>query len=543
MEELEAEVSGIEQKWITILPSTIDLEPEEKHGFTLFITAPKDAEEGDYIILFKLTAEGIEEKTAFMLRVKKFAPVLDKAITKRAVAVDVENKKTNIVVNVQNGPETRYNVLVTENIKKEIANSTDFIEFKDKPDEIIEKDPIVRWKINELAPFETKNFTYTVKQVLPEFTAYVYWATEEVALSPGILQGLRVAPFKPIELTGGRITPAPVVVENIGNRSRNVSVGMGLPESWSLIPLQINYIIIPNETKLFAFNILLPTDVYPGYYIGKVRITADGETMIKEYEFAVLNNLELLVRPLVIVVSIFFILGVVWIRIKIIELNTEISEIKRLTEVHRTKEEIEERMEKTRRGLRDLEALRRDNVIDNYTYNIEKEELEKTFSALNKNLAEEKRFAKEESPERSKNIRKVYSRAGRLQEETEKLEADYSKGNIEKSHYKIRKAMLDSEMKEIKKIAVGNRPVLEKIKELMKSKKALALGMSKLKLAYDEGIIAKGVYESSVRELKERNKSVDKLLRKKVGAIEKTKKEMIGSNVFLKVFSQISGKI
>ena len=98
-------------------------------------------------------------------------------------------------------------------------------------------------------------------------------------------------------------------------------------------------------------------------------------------------------------------------------------------------------------------------------------------------------------------------------------------------------------MKEIKKIAVGNRPVLEKIKELMKSKKALALGMSKLKLAYEESIITKGVYESGVRELKERNKSVDKLLRKKVGAIEKTKKEMIGSNVLLKVFSQISGKV
>src|SRR3989344_749427 len=568
IEEVETSVSGISPKWITILPSSTDISVGERQVFAMFMNIPKDASTGDYLVSVRFKTSNINEMASFMLRVKGIAiaenitavvgnitsaignatlgtvpqlPIEEKAVTaSRAISVDTENQKTEIVLNVKNGPEPQYNVLVTEKIKKEIANSTDLLEFSG-PVEIIEKDPIVRWKINELAPFETKNFTYTVKQVLPDYSALVYWPTEEVALSPSAVEGIRVESLKPIEIVGGRITPVPVIIENIGNKARNISIVMKLPEGWSLIPQTYNYTLAVNETKLFDFNLLLPTDVYPGYYVGKVFIAVDGQTVIKEYEFAVLNNLELLVRPLVIVVSIFFGIGVLWIRIKIIELNTEIDEIKRLTEIHASKEEIEARMEKARRGLRDLEALRRDNVIDNYTYNIEKEELSKTLSSLNKAMERAKKEAREEMPERGKKVKKAYGRLGKLQEEQEYLEKDYSEGHVNKNDYKVRKAMLDREAKGIQKVVVGSRTILEKIKSLMQSRKALVSGISKLKLAYEEGIITKYSYESGSHELKEKLKRIDGMIRKESGVVEKTKKQMIGSDVLLKFFSKVAG--
>src|SRR3989344_3122198 len=311
IEEVETSVSGISPKWITILPSSTDISVGERQVFAMFMNIPKDASTGDYLVSVRFKTSNINEMASFMLRVKGIAiaenitavvgnitsaignatlgtvpqlPIEEKAVTaSRAISVDTENQKTEIVLNVKNGPEPQYNVLVTEKIKKEIANSTDLLEFSGQV-EIIEKDPIVRWKINELAPFETKNFTYTVKQVLPDYSALVYWPTEEVALSPSAVEGIRVESLKPIEIVGGRITPVPVIIENIGNKARNISIVMKLPEGWSLIPQTYNYTLAVNETKLFDFNLLLPTDVYPGYYVGKVFIAVDGQTVIKEYE-------------------------------------------------------------------------------------------------------------------------------------------------------------------------------------------------------------------------------------------------------------------
>ncbi len=534
---LEAEVSGIPEKWVTILPSEAELEPGEKKGFTLFITPPKDAETGDYSVVVSLNGNGISDKTVFILRVKAPPSAQEKVSFERAVSIDKEKESSEIVLNIKNGPEVQRDVSVIENIKKEVANTTDDVIFSEPPDEIIQKDPIVRWKIKELKPYEAKNFTYSVKSVLLEFSPYVYWPAEQVSRKN--VSGLTVAPLVPIELSAGKANPAPLIITNNLSASRNVSATMILPEGWILSPQELNYTLEPSETRIFKFNILLPQNAYPGYYTGKVLIRTDEGEIIKDYEFAVLSNFELLIRPIVIVVSAFFVLGILWIRLKVIELRGELEEIKRLTEVRRTEEEIETETAKTKKAMRDLDALYRDNVIGEDSYRMEKSMLKGKAAKL-ENEAGKLRKATKEEKQTSAHARRFKKEMEQASKNLNELEEDYNKNKISRKFYSKEKKNAESRLARLQKELAGNRPLFEEIKRLAQNRKLLIRGVQKLKLAYDEGFVDKSVYKSSYSQLEEKIKKIDSVLRRKYGMLEREKEKMMGSSVLLKVASQLN---
>jgi len=235
-------------------------------------------------------------------------PARDRVITTRYVTIDREAGKAYVTLNVYNGYLRLPQLDVIEDIKKAIANSTDFVEFIDKPNEIIQKDPIVMWSIINFPAEAVEKFSYVVNKILPEFSSYIYWPLHQLSLAETrIPYGINIALVSPLELAPGRSTLAPVTIENVENVSKNLTLTLSLLPEWTVQPEVIKYTLNPGEKNEFSFSIIVPRGVYPGYYVGRVIIDVDGGTVIKEYQFVVISFLEYLLRTLLIPLTLLVI--------------------------------------------------------------------------------------------------------------------------------------------------------------------------------------------------------------------------------------------
>ncbi|MBI5354829.1 MAG: hypothetical protein HZB68_00045 [Candidatus Aenigmarchaeota archaeon] len=292
-------MEGLPVQWVSIQPPVINLGSMESGRFVVNVIVQKNANPGDYQASAGIVGYESAGKASFILRVKEF-PREAGIVTTRNVKVDGNHGRSTVTISVRNGNERLPRVDIVEDIKKSIANSTDYIEFEQRPDEIIRKDPVVRWSIIDMQPNTTRSFSYKVVGSLKEYSPYIYWPVNEIRVrKTKIPEGLSLSTPKALEVSPGKTKKSSFVIENAMNETRTLSVRFGLPAGWSYASRK-NITLQPGESREIEFSVQMPEQAYPGYYTGMVIVDADGFVLMREYQMAALGwkfPLEYLALP------------------------------------------------------------------------------------------------------------------------------------------------------------------------------------------------------------------------------------------------------
>jgi hypothetical protein len=287
VEGLEIEVKGIPEDWVTVIPSSLDLDPQQSGGFSLGISIPSNASYGDYKVVITFKNAEVKDETFFILRIKELLPRSPLAL--RIVELNEEAGRTNVFIVVNNPTdESMSAVEVTEEIPKVIASSVDEVQFNVTPTDIIKKDPIILWRMLNLAPQESRNVSYSVNRILSEFTPYIYFPLKEVNLFRAVPTNFSLVAFDIPPVFPGRTSVISFVIQNLDpTSSHRFNFELYIPSGWNITPKRIEEVIGPNTTREYKLLLYLPEDVETGNYILKALFKWDDNLVIKEYVVAV----------------------------------------------------------------------------------------------------------------------------------------------------------------------------------------------------------------------------------------------------------------
>jgi len=141
----------------------------------------------------------------------------------RQVIIDKEVGKTDVNIIVSNPYRNYTRVDVTEDIPKELANSTDYVTFGTAPTEVLRKDPIIMWSITGMAAGDTRNISYSVAKVLEEYTPYIYWPLRQLdVISPTAPSTLKLTGFTLPYFTPGTSSAISFKVKNMDSVPQKV---------------------------------------------------------------------------------------------------------------------------------------------------------------------------------------------------------------------------------------------------------------------------------------------------------------------------------
>ena len=281
---LHIEVSGIPKEWVKVSPDTLDLKPNETSRFSIEISVPDIVAFGDYKAVVTLKNDIVEDTSFFIVRAKSYSKEEDKPLVSRFVEKDETKGKTNVELKIYNPSGNWSYAEVEEYIPKEIANSTDFIEFETSPSRIIQKDPVVSWEMFDLHSGETRKIYYSVPKVAEEFTPYIYWPVKSLNLiKAGAVSNLEIVDFKISTLYPGRSSAATLSIRNLDDSQHTFGFNLKMPRGWETEPINISKVIMAKEMKDFTISVLVPEKTLSGYYVIRGEFMWDDGFVIKEY--------------------------------------------------------------------------------------------------------------------------------------------------------------------------------------------------------------------------------------------------------------------
>jgi hypothetical protein len=277
-------VSGVPESWIYTSVSSVSMQSSETKGFNIVVTPPAGAESGDYKVTLKLKNANVEAENFFVVRVRHVPADYDKPIVSRQVDIDMENGKTNVDIVVSNPYREFERIDVVESIPKELANSTEYVDFVTKPNEVVRKDPIVMWSITGMAVGDTRTISYSVQKVLDEFTPYIYWPLRQLnIISPVAPSSLKLTGFTLPYFTAGTSSAISFKVKNMDTAQHNFTLEMELPVGWKMEPEMIKETIGPGEEKEFKMIVTPAADATAGRYMARTAFGWDGTYVVREY--------------------------------------------------------------------------------------------------------------------------------------------------------------------------------------------------------------------------------------------------------------------
>jgi hypothetical protein len=333
--ELHVDVSGIPREWVTVSPESLDLGPAGSGGFSIGVSVPDIVAFGDYKVVVTLKNQNVEDKSFFILRIKSYTKEEDKPKIMRIVEIDRLEGKTNVELDVYNSLMAWRYAEVVEYVPKDLANSTDFIEFNTTPSKIIQKDPVVSWEMIDLAAGETRKIYYSASKILEEFTQYIYWPLKELSLvKTKPISGLEIVDLKFPTLYAGRSSIATLTIRNLDNSSHRFGFELKVPNGWKTEPKNITAVIKSMETRDFKFSIIVPEKTIQGYYVVRGEFLWDDSTTLKEYGVRVAPFNYLLVGVLISIAAVVAVV-IAYVYIKRREMERRTYAMKRLESVRK----------------------------------------------------------------------------------------------------------------------------------------------------------------------------------------------------------------
>jgi hypothetical protein len=282
IENLEIKVSGVPESWVTISPKILDLNGFETKGFTIAISVPQDANYGDYTVSMKVSNGNIDDENFFILRVIKHPTNVITPIVTRVIEIDKNNEKANVNIDVASGERKIDSVEIIEDVPKNLAQSSDDIEFKTTPSNIIQKDPIVQWILSQFGYNEIQRISYSL-QTPPEFKSLIYFPIKQInVVGQKIPSNLQLTENPMPTFSPGKNSTFRFTIENLDSVKHTFGFELQLPGGWKSSPKLLKEEIQPGERKSFEITISLPEDANVGIYILRTFYSWDSDTLIRE---------------------------------------------------------------------------------------------------------------------------------------------------------------------------------------------------------------------------------------------------------------------
>ncbi len=312
-------IAGVPEDWVTILPEILSLGSKESKVLDIILTIPADARAGDYKVGIDISNKRIEAENFFILRVNPHPPGYDKPSVTRIVNIDKSRGNTLISLEVKNAGNFVEEVEIIEEIPKELAQTADQIEFSIPPTEILEADPVVKWVIEDLQPYETRTISYRVPVILDEYSAYVYWPVKQTSIiyekPPELIEVSRISTP---ELFPGTTEEISIGLRNLDTKPVNLTAKLELPANWGITPDKIVTTIPPRDSSTLSFLVTPPSQAAAGTHTMTLRISYDGREFTVDSTAIVKHPswihrfltylLELVLALTIIVVVVFIIL-------------------------------------------------------------------------------------------------------------------------------------------------------------------------------------------------------------------------------------------
>ncbi|MEE8403038.1 MAG: NEW3 domain-containing protein, partial [Candidatus Hydrothermarchaeaceae archaeon] len=273
--ELAVEVSGVPADWVSVTPSAISLSPGHPEALNAVIAVPLGAWPGDYVVTVTLAGE-IRAESFFILRIKSYPSGYEKPSITRAVAIDRTESITRISIRVENSGRFIELLEVTDNVPKTLAPTADSITSISPEAEIVEHDPVLKWRLRDLDPYETRMISYEVSRVLDEYSPYVYWPVGQVNMfyttKKALAEPIRIQEMSAPTLSPGKAGDVSVTLMNFETGPVDMSARFELPGGWQVEPDRITDVFPPRTEITFVFSVTPPPDTEPGTYIVTFRI-------------------------------------------------------------------------------------------------------------------------------------------------------------------------------------------------------------------------------------------------------------------------------
>ena len=246
-----------------------------------------------------IKGDEVTDKSAFILRVARYSPTQERPLITRNVEMDISKQVTKVTIEIKN-PTRSYKLLqIVEDIDKQIAKSSEDINFADKPTAVISKDPKVQWNIKDIKAGETRKIVYSASGI-PPFSKLVFWPFDELSfIREKFPSGLKIVDVSVPTLYQGR-DKVKITVENEDADAHTLRISPEMPERWAISPTQTEEVLQPKQRREYILAID-PDGAAAGKYIIKVIFDWDGEEIVREYS---VTNKSFIDRVVDFIVSI-----------------------------------------------------------------------------------------------------------------------------------------------------------------------------------------------------------------------------------------------
>ncbi len=280
VKNLKLKVEGLPRNWVTLEPGEISLKGGESKEVDLSIRIPLSALPGDHKAVLVLNNAREEASAFFMFRIKPYPPRFEKPAVLREVYLNEREDSARVRVKVENSGVRVERLEIVEEISKEIASNVAEIRFK-SPVTVIEADPVIAWRLNDVGPYEAHTLEYEVTRIADRYSPYIYWPLRQINLFYRTLRGIDMLQFSGAAAAyarPGEVAEVKLRVINPSLEALNLTFKIVAPPGWEVSPEEITGLLLPGYMQELVFRVTPPRDALPGSYTLTATVSSeDGE--------------------------------------------------------------------------------------------------------------------------------------------------------------------------------------------------------------------------------------------------------------------------
>ncbi|MBS3053317.1 MAG: hypothetical protein J4469_02330 [Candidatus Aenigmarchaeota archaeon] len=178
---IRASVDGISD-WVSIPEPAFDVQQKGERIVTMILDVPPTAVPGNYQARLRLFNGTALRELFFILRVYSRDQILQRnfIVIENSFVDEIKNE-THIRVNIKNKEQHLESATLAVRIDKNIASRVDEVVFIGTSPRIIEEDPLVEYTFLDLKPFEERNVSYYVRNVITT-VPFSYVSAEQISI-------------------------------------------------------------------------------------------------------------------------------------------------------------------------------------------------------------------------------------------------------------------------------------------------------------------------------------------------------------------------
>lgn len=279
------DVKGVPSDWVELNTPDVALPPAEKKTVNLGFTIPGGAFPGNYLVTTSLKNGESEAKNFFILRVRAYPAQLERPVVTRKVSVDTLKSSSKVTLKVENSGRYIKRLEVVEDIPKEVAGHVDEIDFTVTPSEIIEADPVVKWRLEDIDYYESRTITYEVPHRLDEYDLLVNWPIKQINTLYEIKEpkeSLEIMKVESATLLPGEKGYVNLTLTNNGEVPVSFELSPLLPDGWLHDPSFYHGLLSPGENSIFTFEVTPSESADYGVYAAEFRVDFGDKTIKRD---------------------------------------------------------------------------------------------------------------------------------------------------------------------------------------------------------------------------------------------------------------------